>query len=159
MNPFLSSSEQRSPSLHSVTSRGQALSDFWLIFASVDSTADCKDFWKSTSNLPPPDICSSEGVWCCCSVTKSYPTLYNPVDCSTPGSSVLDSPLEFAPIHIYWVSDAIQPSHPLLPTSPVAFNLCQHQGLFQWVRSSHQVGKVLELQLQSFQWIFRVDFL
>ena len=57
--------------------------------------------------------------------------------------------------------DAIQPSHPLLPPSPPALNLSQHQGLFQWVSSSHQVAKVLKLQLQhqSFQWIFRTDFL
>ena len=57
--------------------------------------------------------------------------------------------------------DAIQPSHPLSSPSPPAFNLSQHQGIFQWVSSSHQVAKVLELQLQyqSFQWIFRTDFL
>ena len=62
---------------------------------------------------------------------------------------------------IHWLSDAIQPSHPLLSPSPPAFNLYQHQGLFQWVSSLHQVAKVLELQLhhQSFQWIFRTDFL
>ena len=63
--------------------------------------------------------------------------------------------------HVLWVGDAIQPSHPLLSPSPPAFNLSQHQGLFQWVSSSHQVAKVLEFQLQhqSFQWIFRTDFL
>ena len=57
--------------------------------------------------------------------------------------------------------DAIQPSHPLLSPSPPTFNLSQHQGLFQWVSSSRQVAKVLEFQLQhqSFQWIFRIDFL
>ena len=68
---------------------------------------------------------------------------------------------EFAQTHVNWVSDAIQPSHPLSSPSPPALNLSQHQGLFQWVGSSHQVAKVLELQLQyqSFQWIFRVDFL
>ena len=57
--------------------------------------------------------------------------------------------------------DAIQPSHSLSSPSPSAFNLSQHQSLFQWVNSSHQVAKVLELQLQhqSFQWIFRIDFL
>ena len=65
---------------------------------------------------------------------------------------------EFAQTHVYWVSDAIQPSHPLSPTSPLALNLSQYQSLFQWVGSLHQVAKVLELQLQSFQWIFRVDF-
>ena len=60
-----------------------------------------------------------------------------------------------------WVSEAIQPSHPLLSPFPPAFNLSQHQGLFKWVSSLHQVAKVLELQLQhqSFQWIFRTDFL
>ena len=59
------------------------------------------------------------------------------------------------------VGDAIQPSHPLSSPSPPAFNLSQHQGLFQWVSSSYQVVKVLKLQLQhqSFQWIFRTDFL
>ena len=58
-----------------------------------------------------------------------------------------------------WVSDTIQPSHPLLPPSSPALDLSQHQGLFQRVCSLHQVAKVLQLQLQSFQWIFRVDFL
>ena len=69
--------------------------------------------------------------------------------------------LEFAQVHVHWVGDDIQPSHPLLfPFSP-AFNLSPHQGLFKWVTSSHQVAKVLEFQLQhqSFQWIFRTDFL
>ena len=63
--------------------------------------------------------------------------------------------------HVHWVSDAIQPSHPLSSCSPPAFNLPQHQGLFKWVSFSHQVVKVLEFQLQyqSFQWIFRTDFL
>ena len=68
---------------------------------------------------------------------------------------------EFAQTHVHWVTDAIQPSHPLSSPSPPAFNLSQHQSLFQWVGSSHEVAKVLDLQLQhqSFQWIFRVDFL
>ena len=62
---------------------------------------------------------------------------------------------------IHWVGDAIQPSHPLSFPSPSAFNISKHQGLFQWVDSSHQVAKLLELQLQhqSFQWMFRVDCL
>ena len=60
---------------------------------------------------------------------------------------------------VHWVGDAIQPSHPLSSPSPPAFNLSQHQGLFKWVGSSHQVAKVLELQHQSFQWILRIDFL
>ena len=64
----------------------------------------------------------------------------------------------FPQIHVHWAGDAIQPSHPLLPSSPPTLNLFQHQSLFQWVGASHQVGKILELQHQSFQWIFKVDF-
>ena len=96
-----------------------------------------------------------------CSVAKLCLTLCNPMDCSTPGFPVLQCLPEFSQTHILWVSDAIQPSHPLSSLSPPAFNLSQHLGLFQWVSSLHQVAKVLELQLQhqSFQWIFRVDFL
>ena len=80
---------------------------------------------------------------------------------STPDFPVLHYLLEFAQTHVHWVSDAIQPSHPLSSPPSSALNLSQHQGLFQWVRSSHQVAKVLKLQLQrqSFEWIFRVDFL
>ena len=80
---------------------------------------------------------------------------------STPGFPVLHYLPDFAQIHVLWVSDAIQPSHPLSSPSPPAFNLSQHQGHFKWVSSSHQVAKVLEFQLQhqSFQWIFRTDSL
>ena len=83
-----------------------------------------------------------------------------PTDCSTPGFAVLHHLPELAQTHVHWVNDTIQTSHPLLPPSPPALNLSQHQGLFQWVTSLHQVAKILELQLQhqSFQWIFRVDF-
>ena len=77
------------------------------------------------------------------------------------GFPVLHHLLEFAQTHVHWVGDAIQPSHPLLLPSPPALNLSQHQSLFQWVSSLHQVAKGLEFQLQhqSFQWIFRIDFL
>ena len=68
--------------------------------------------------------------------------LCNPMDCSMPGFPVLRYLPEFAQTHVYWVDDAIQPSHPLSPASPPAFNLPQHQGLFQWVSSLHQVAKV-----------------
>ena len=97
----------------------------------------------------------------CCSVTKSYLTLCNPMDCSTLGFPVLHYLPEFAQIHVHRVSDAIQPSHPLVPPSPLSLSLSQHQGLFQWVCSSYEVAKVLAFQLQhqSFQWIFRVVFL
>ena len=78
---------------------------------------------------------------------------------SMPGFPVHHQLPELAQTHIHWVSDAIRPSHPLSSPSPPTFNLPQHQGLFQWVHSSHQVAKGLEFQLpyQSFQWIFRVD--
>ena len=69
------------------------------------------------------------------SVTESCPTLFDPMDCSTPGFPVLHYLLQFAQTHGHQVSDVIQPSHPLLPPSPPAFNLSQHQGLFQWVSS------------------------
>ena len=68
---------------------------------------------------------------CCCSLTKSYPALCNPMGCSTPGFPVLHHLPEFALTHVHWVDDAIQPSHPLLPPSP-ALTLSQHQRLFQW---------------------------
>ena len=96
----------------------------------------------------------------CCLVAKSCQTVCDPVDCSSPGYSVLHCLLEFAQIHVHWVSDATWPSHPLLSPSPT-FNLSQHQHLFKWVSSSYQVAKVLEFQLQhqSFQWISKTDFL
>ena len=80
---------------------------------------------------------------------------------STPGFPVHHQILELAQTHIHQVGDAIQSSHPLVPLSPPIFNLSQNQGLFKWVSSSQQVAKVLEFQLQhqSFQWIFRTDFL
>ena len=88
------------------------------------------------------------------------------MDCSMPGLPVHHQFLEFTQTHVHWVSDAIQPSHPLSSPSPPAFNLSQHQGLFHWVSSSHQMAKVLAFQLQhqSFQWIpglisFRIDWL
>ena len=90
-------------------------------------------------------------------------TLCNPMDYSMPGFPVLHYFLEFAQTQVHWVSDAMQPFHPLSSPSPLALILSQHQGLFQGVSSSHQVVKVLELQLQhqSLQWIlisFRTDW-
>ena len=81
------------------------------------------------------------------------------MDRSTPGLPVHYQLLESTQTHVHWVSDAIQPSHPLSSPSPPAFNLSQHQGLFKWVSASHQVAKGLEFQLQhqSFQWTLRTD--
>ena len=80
------------------------------------------------------------------SVTKSCLTLCDLMDCSTPCLSVPHHLPEFAQVHVHWISDAIQPSHPLPPSSPFAFNLSQHQGLFQWVCCSNQVAKVLVIR-------------
>ena len=95
------------------------------------------------------------------SVAQSCPTLCNLMDCSTPGFPVHHQLPESTQTHVHWVGDAIQPSHPLSPPSPPALNLSQHQGPFRWVSSLHQVAKVLEFQLQhqSFQRLFRTDFL
>ena len=95
------------------------------------------------------------------SVTQSCPTLCNPMNGSTPGLPVHHQLLEFTQTHVRRVGDAIQPSHPLSSPSPPAPNPSQHQGLFQWVNSSHEVAKVLEFQLQhqSFQWTPKTDLL
>ena len=95
------------------------------------------------------------------SFTQSCPTLRDPIDHSTPGLPVHHQLLESTQPHLSWVSDAIQSSHPLSSPSPPALNLYQHQGLFRWVSSSHQVAKILEFQLQhkSFEWTLRTDLL
>ena len=70
------------------------------------------------------------------------------MNCSMLGFPVLQHLPEFAQTHVYWVGDAIQPSHPLSSSSSLAFSLSQHESLFQWIGSLHQVAEVLELQLQ-----------
>ena len=77
-------------------------------------------------------------VFCCCSVTQSCPTVCNLMDCSMPGFPVLHHLLELAQSHVHWVSDAFQPSRPLVSPSSPAFDLSQHQGVFKWVSSSHR---------------------
>ena len=106
-------------------------------------------FWHRTSQI------------ICCPVTKSCATLCDPMNCSMPGFPVLHYLPGLAKTHVHWVGDSIQTSYPLLLSSLPALNLSQHQGLFPWVGSLHQVAEVLELQLQhqSFQWIPRTDFL
>ena len=93
------------------------------------------------------------------SVALSCPTICNPVDCSTPDFPVHHQLPEFTQTHAHRVGDSIQSPHPLSSPSPPTFSPFQHQGLFKWVSSSHQMAKVLEFQLQhqSFQWIFRTD--
>ena len=126
--------------------------------------------WQAGSfPLAPPGksdafhIVSFPSLLPCCSstVAKLCLTFCNPMDCSMPGSSVLHYLPEFAQIHVHWISNPIQPSHPLPPPSTFTFSVSQHQGLSPWVCFSHQVARVLELQLQhqSFRWVFGTDFL
>ena len=107
----------------------------------------------------PQELCSLSVQFG--SVAQSCLTLCDPMGCSTPDFPVHHQLPKLTQTHVHWVSDAIQPCHPLSSPSPPTLNLSQHQGLFQWVSSLHQVAKVLEFQLQyqSFQWIFRTDFL
>ena len=93
-------------------------------------------------------------VCCCCSVTWSCLTLCCPMAWSTAGFPVLHHLPEFAQTYVHRV-DVIQPSHPLTSPSPPVFNLSQHQGLFQWLNSSHLAAKELQLPFhyQPFQWI------
>ena len=93
--------------------------------------------------------------------SQSCPTLCDPMNRSTPGLPVHHKLPEFTQTHAHRVGDAIQPSHPLSSPSPPAPNPSQHQGLFQWVNSSHEMAKVLEFELQhqSFQWTPRNDLL
>ena len=114
-------------------------------------------FWASSTE---------HSEWCTVgvqfsSVTQSCPTLCDPMNHSTQGLPVHHQLLESTQTHVHWVSDAIQLSHPLSSPSHPALNLSQHQGLFKWVSSSHQVAKELEfpLQHQSFQWTPKTDLL
>ena len=109
-----------------------------------------KEYVVYTFNRTFSSVQSLSRVWLC-----------DPMNCSTPGLPVHHQLLEFIQTYVHRVSDAIQPSHPLSSPSPPAPNPSQHQGLFRWVSSLHQVAKVLEFQLQhqSFQWIPRTDLL
>ena len=130
-----------------------ALIDIWMlnqpcipeIISTWSSWMNC--FWKYLMN-------------CCCSATQLCLTLCDPMDCSTPGLSVLCHLLKFAQVYFHCIGDAIQPSHPQMPSSSSALNLSQHRGLFWWVSCLHQMTKILEFQLQHqfFQWVFRVWF-
>ena len=126
-------------------------------------------YWSFSFNINP----SNEGLWLTSyaeyqetfagflptvqfsSVAQSCPTLCYPVNHSMPGLPVHHQLPGFTQTHVHWVGDAIQPPHPLSSPSPPAFSLSQHQGLFQWVSSSHQVE--FQLQYQSFQWTLRTD--
>ena len=83
------------------------------------------------------------------SVAQVCPTLCDPINCSTPGLPVHHQLLESTQTHVHWVGNVIQPPNPLSSPSPPALNLSQHQGLFKWVSSSHEVAKVVEFQLPT----------
>ena len=94
------------------------------------------------------------------SVIQSCSTLCDPMNHNMPGLPVYHQLPKFTKTHVHRISDTIQPSHPLSSPSPPAFNLSQHQGLFKWVSSLHQLAKAPEflLQHQSLQWTPRTDF-
>ena len=106
------------------------------------------------SSLIPKMLMFTLAISSFSSVAQSCPTLCHPMNRSTSGLPVYHQLLQFTQTHAHWVGDAIQPSHPLCPPSPPAPSPSQHQGLFQWVSSSHEMVKVLEFQLQhqSCQW-------
>ena len=115
-------------------------------------------FWRQVRQVGW--LSSRMALWShglCCSVTQLYPTL-SPHDLQHARLPYPSPSPRACQIHVYPVSDPIQPSHPLSSPAPAAFSLSQHQGHFQWAGSSHQVAKVLELQHQSFPWILRIDF-
>ena len=95
------------------------------------------------------------------SLAQLCPTLCDPMNRRTPGLPVDHQLPESTQTHVHCVGDAILPSHPPSSPSPPSLHCSQHQGLFQWVSSSHEVAKVLEFQLQhqSFQWTPRTDLL
>ena len=110
--------------------------------------AETMVWWASIGLNPEKPVSQFSSVQ-----SLSHVQFCDPMDCSMPVFPIHHQLPELAQTHVHQVGDAIQPSHPLSPTSPPAFNLSQHQGLCQWVSSLHQVAKVLELQLQhhSFQ--------
>ena len=132
---------------------------FWLMTINFESSSvfsadgtswspDCiPGVWNPVSELIflRPSACSHTVQFS--RVAQSCPTVCDPMNRSTPGLPVHHQPPEFTQTHVHRVSDAIQPSHPLSSPSPPALNLSQHQSLFQWVNSSHEVAKVLEFQL------------
>ena len=126
----------------------------------IESLSLAPSHWQVTSLLLAP---SGKPVmhFQFSSVQLSCPTLCDTMNCSMPGLPVHHQLPEPTQTRVHWVDDAFQLSHPLSSPSPPALKLSQHQGLFKWVRSSHQVAKVLEFQLQhqSLQWIPRTDFL
>ena len=146
----------------------QVITKYWLQFPVLYSKSLWVYFIYSSmytvipnSYFIPPPLSFLITISSVSSVAQSCLTLCDPMDCSMPGFPAHHQLLELAQTHVHWVSDAIQPSHPLSSPSPPTFNLSQHQSLFKWVNSLHQVATVLEFQLQhqSFQRLFRTDLI
>ena len=104
-------------------------------------------FTDRTLLLPSPQYLLNMVPTHCYTVVQSLSRVWlcNTVNCNAPASPVLHHLPEPAQAHVHGVGDAIQRSHPLSSPSPPVLNLSQHQSLFQWVSSSHQVAKVLEI--------------
>ena len=122
-----------------------ACEEKWLEFIVLGHQVSSSKKWERY-----PDIftkCYDSWTLYCRLVTKLCPTLCTPMDCSMPDFPVLHHLPEFAQTRVHWVSDAVQLSHPVSSPSPPTFNLSHHQGLFQWVSSSHQVAKILEVHI------------
>ena len=128
-------------------------SDFWEEIAEILSHGWNRFMWNPSLKVMYLSIKTfrSDQIR---SVAQSCSTVCDPMNCSMPGLPVHHQLPEFIQTHVHRVTDAIQPPHPLSSPSPLAPNPSQHQSLFQWVNSSHEVAKVLEFQLQhqSFQW-------
>ena len=112
----------------------------------VQSLAARPQKW-SPETRSSPELTDCPGSVQLGSVTQLCPALYSPMDCSTPGLPVHHQLPEFTQTHVHRVSDPIQPSHPLSSPSPPTLNLSQHQSLFHWVSSSHEVAKVRQIYL------------
>ena len=115
---------------------------YWIMCISISVSPDSNLNWLNCVLIEIDLLLQLNGSFVCYSLAKLCPTLCDPMDCSTPDFPSFPSfpsfPIwEFAQIHVHWIGDAIQPFHPLSPSSP-ALSLSQSQGLFQWVSSSHQ---------------------
>jgi len=157
---------------------GETVADFIFLGSKITADGDCSheikrhlllgrkimtnldSIFKSRDITLPTKVCLVRSGQIR-SVAQSCPTLWDPMNRSMPGLPVHHQLPEFTQTHFHWVGDAIQPSHPLSSPSPPAPNPSQHQGLFQWVNSLHEVAKVLEFQLQhqSFLWTPRIGLL
>ena len=127
-------------------------------FKVITCKQNCKKWVKIDGPICPSSILKYSQFSSIQSLSRLW--LCDPMNRSMPGLPVHHQLPESTQTHANWVSDANQPSHPL-SSPPPAPNPSQHQGLFQWVNSSHEAAKVLEFQLQhqSFQWTPRTDLL